>query len=79
MAVDAARKHELAACVDIARAVRKVGPEYGDAAAPDADVTIDGFNSGCDGAAADNQIEIAHSILTPASRLTLDQRAISLL
>ena len=70
MAVDAAREHELSARIDFARAAREIGPSAA-MRPPFTPTSLSKvFGIGRDGAAADDEVEIAHSIFTPASLLT---------
>jgi hypothetical protein len=79
MAVDAPGQHELSARVDLAAAGSEAGRDGDDALAADPDVRFEYAAVGRDGPAADDYIEFAHSIFTPASLLTFAQRAISFL
>src|SRR5215472_15680065 len=68
MAVDAARQHEPAGCIDLARAGGKVFAEYRNDAGPDADVADRRIGRCHDGAVADHQIVFAHG--SPPRRST---------
>src|SRR5215813_9113539 len=80
MAVDAARQHEPAGCIDLARAGGKVFAERRDNALRDANVADRRVGRGGYGAAADHKIVFAHArpprrsttpLLSPAGQALL--------
>lgn len=62
VAIDAARKHQLPAGLDLASSRSERSSNRRDALAANADVGFEHIPVGCDRAAADDEIEVAHEL-----------------